>query len=54
MDYGAETREKERDATYTQGSWVPYTLPAECLAISSVRPTCNKGSGHYLADAREW
>jgi hypothetical protein len=34
-------REKETDATYIQGGWVPYALPAECLAISSVRSTCN-------------
>jgi hypothetical protein len=31
------------------GCLIPYRP-----SISSVRPTCNKGFGHYLADAREW
>jgi len=33
IDLGTERRE-ERDVTYMQGSWVPYVLPAECLAIN--------------------
>jgi hypothetical protein len=38
IDSGTERREKERDATSIQGSWVPYALLAEFLAISSAEP----------------